>query len=94
MPSTDIIGYLWSKRHAFDIQAPSEAVRLAADLLDGGLDCIHVEDQLTLGIVSGVTTEYPRKAPEEWDDLVHKTIVDAAVADTIHMMSEKEDDAV
>lgn len=93
MPSTDIIGYLWMKRQSFGIETPADAMDLVSDLLIAGLDCIQVEDQKTLGIITGATTSYPRKTQEEWDELVHKAIVDASVAQTIHMMTDREEDA-
>ena len=94
MPALTIIGYLWLKRQSFGIESPSEAIRLVADLLDGGLDCVQIKDQLVLGSAIGATASFPLNTREEWDELVHQTIVDASVADTIHMMSEREDDAV
>lgn len=92
MPTSDIIGYLWSKRQALDIQTTSEAVSLTADLLESGVDCIQVEDIRVLGSVIGVSTSYPRKTEEEWDRLVHDAILRSAVANTVHMMIDREDD--
>lgn len=92
MPALDIIGYLWMKREALAIETLPAAVSFAADLMTGGLDCVQVKDVKVLGQVIGVSTSYPRKTEEEWDGLVSAAIVDAAVAHTVHMMSDREDD--
>lgn len=92
MPALDIIGYLWTKREALDIESLPAAMNFAADLMTAGLDCIQVQDVKVLGQVIGVSTSYPRKTEEEWDEIVEAAIVDAAVAHTVHMMSDREDD--
>lgn len=91
MPTTDIIGYLWGKRQALDLQSVSEAVSLAADLLSQGVECIQVTEMTALGITIGISTSYPRKTQEEWDEILHAAIVTAAVAETEHMMKSWED---
>lgn len=92
MPALDILGYLWEKRQDVGIETPAEALRLAADLLDAGLSCIQIEDQITLGTITGATTTYPHKTREEWQALVHQTFVDDAVAHTHYMMSAEVGD--
>lgn len=92
MPAMDIIGYLWTKRQSFSIDTPAQVLRLAADLYDAELDCLNVEDQLVLGQKIGVSTSYPRRTEEEWDELVHEAILKASVAETVHMMSTWESD--
>lgn len=92
MPALDILGYLWMKRQELDIQTKDEAVSLAADLMTSGLDCIQIEDVTMFGLVVGARASYPRKTKEEWDELVHRAIVDASVAHTVHMMTAREGD--
>lgn len=91
MPTSDIIGYLWAKRQVLDIQSVAEAVSLAADLIEQGVDCIRVEEMAALGLTIGVSTSYPRKSQEEWDHIVHDAILTAAVAETEHMLKSWED---
>lgn len=91
MPTTDIIGYLWGKRQVLDLHSVSEAVSLTADLLEQGVECIRVEEMTALGITIGISTSYPRKTQEEWDEILHEAIITASVAEAEHMMKSWED---
>lgn len=91
MPTTDIIGYLWGKRQVLDLSSVAEAVSLAADLIAQGVECIQVKEMTALGTVIGVSTSYPRKTKDEWDEILHEAIVTAAVAETEHMMKSWEE---
>lgn len=81
MPTTDIIGYLWHKRHALGIETLTDVLDLTGDLVASGHEVMTVTDQTVLGIPVGAVTVLPRKTPEEWEPIVHDAIVKAAVAD-------------
>lgn len=86
MPTTDIIGYLWHKRHAFGIETLTDVLDLTADLVSGGLDAITVTDQIVLGTAIGADTVYVRRSVTDWDDLVHGAVLNASAADAAHRM--------
>lgn len=94
MPTLTIIGYLWLRRHSLGIETVSDVLNLMADLWGSGLDCLQVEDQIVLGTPVGASSHFPRRTREEWDDLVHSTLLDASVARTVHMMDDGGGDSV
>lgn len=92
MPTTDIIGYLWSRRQDFDIRSQAEAIIMAGDLVEIGLPCIEVEDAKILGQVVGASTKYLRHTADEWDALVHDKVVEASALHATHMLDGWESD--
>lgn len=88
MPTTDIIGYLWYNRQALDLDGLPDVLDLVADLQRSGLECIRVEDMKVLGKLAGTTVQLVRKERDEWDRLVHDTIINAAVEHTTNMFHE------
>lgn len=93
MPTTDIIGYLWYNRQALDLDGLPDVLDLVADLQRSGLECVRVEDLKVLGQLAGTTVQLVRKERDEWDLLVHDTIVNAAVEHTASMFHEAGDEA-
>lgn len=93
MPTTDIIGYLWTKRQELDLYSLADVLQFTHDLVINGLDAIRVEDIEVFGIPTGeARVEYVRLTHEEWEPLITDLIVSAAAADAVHMIHEESDD--
>lgn len=88
MPTVDIIGYLWLKRQALDLDGLPDVLDLQADLQRLGLECVRVTDIKIFGATTMPSVEHIRRDPEEWERLVHDVIVRSSVEDTIHMIHE------
>ena len=75
MPTTDIIGYLWSNRQELEIADIPDLLRVVADLQDAGLECVRVSDFLVLGVATGSTVQWVQLEDANWADLVHTAIL-------------------
>lgn len=91
MPTFDIIGYLWLKRQALDLDGLPDVLELAGDLQRSGLECIRVEDVKVLGRPMSASVQLIRREREEWEQLIHDTIVGASVEHTASMFYEAGD---
>lgn len=93
MPTTNIIGYLWSERQQLYLYSLTDVLQLTHDLVAGGLDCIRVEDIAPFGIPTGqASVQILMKEPEEWASLIHEAILHASVEHTIHMHHQDGDE--
>ena len=92
MPTTDILGYLWTKRQALELADIPETVELAADLQRAGLECIRIETRRVLGRTAGSSVQLVRKTPEQWAVLVEAVIVNSAVEHASSMLHEGAED--
>ena len=92
VPTTTIIGYLWSKREALDVQDMPELLRLLADFNELGVDFLSIHEMTILGKPAGTEVMLDRKEPSDWDDLLARAITTAAVEDTVAMTTYRMED--
>ena len=91
MPTTDIIGYLWSNRQELELDGLPEVLHMIADLQEVGLECVEVGEVKVFGVPLEASGRLIRRTDEEWNDLVHKAILSSAVEHTIGMIHQHED---
>jgi len=92
MPTTDIIGYLWSNRQELEIADIPDLLRVVADLQDAGLECVRVSDFRVLGVATGSTVQWVQLEDANWADLVHTAILSSAVENTVNMLHSEDGD--
>lgn len=93
MPTTNIIGYLWSKRQELDLDGLPDVLEMAADLQRNGLQCVQVEDITILGMYMEPSVHLVLRDPLDWATLVEDAIITATVERTIDMLHEERDGA-
>lgn len=80
MPTTDIIGYLWTQRQALGLYSLADVLQMVLDLSVAGLDCIRVDDIEVFGAPTGeARVEYVRLTSDDWAERVSRFISAAAV---------------
>lgn len=89
MPTTDIIGYLWSNRQDLSLSGVADVLEFAADLQRTGLRCVDLDDVKVMGTPVAVTVQWQRLEPAEWAVLVEDAIVTASASHTIEMLHEE-----
>lgn len=92
MPTTNIIGYLWSQRQDLNIDGVPDLFELIHDLTAHGVDVVTVEDITILGSPVGTSVQLAMREPEEWAELVENAILEASVDRTIAMLHFRERD--
>lgn len=91
MPTTDIIGYLWSSKQALDLDGVPDCIQMAADLQRSGVECVRLMESKILGVTVSSTTHFVRRPDTEWADLVAEAIRLAAARDlTRHVWGDSE----
>lgn len=92
MPTTDIIGYLWTKRQELNLYSLSDVFQLVADLSRNGLECVDVTDVAVFGVSIGQPSiAWVRLSEEEWDWMVADAIAQASVEHAVHMLHQAGD---
>ncbi len=80
MPTTDIPGYLASRRQELDLCTTADIRQMASDRQRSGLDVLRTADLKIFGVPTGVSVQWVRMEEAEWDELVHAAVVSASVA--------------
>lgn len=91
MPTTDIIGYLWGNRQAFEFDGIPDVLQTIADLQRTGLECIRVEDVMIFGSPAGTSVQLVRREPEEWAGLIEDALIQNSIEHTIQMLHDPEE---
>lgn len=92
MPTTDIIGYLWTQRQALDLYSVSDVLQLVADLTRQGLDAVELVELTVMGVpLDHSSVVWRRCQPEEWEALVAETISKGATEHALEMLYHPEE---
>lgn len=86
MPTTDIIGYLWSNRQELELDGLPDVIHMAGDLQHIGLACVEISEISVFGISLETRSSLVLRTTEEWADLVHKAILSSAIEHTVDML--------
>ena len=89
MPTTNIIGYLWSQRQALGIKTPADVLSFAADLQRLSINVLRLSDIKVLGAPVGVSVQLVEHTDGEWADIVFDGIMSASVENAAHMIHEE-----
>ena len=89
MPTTNIIGYLWSQRQALDIKTPADVLSFAADLQRLSTDVVWLDDIKVLGNSVGTSVHLVERTDEEWAFIVFDGIMAASVENAALMLHEE-----
>lgn len=92
MPTTDIIGYLWTERQHLDLDGLPDVLQMVHDLAEAGLPVVILDEHKVLGLVIGTTARLVRRTPAEWSNLVEKAIIDASLQGIEDMVHQGGDD--
>ena len=87
MPTTNIIGYLWSKRQLLDLDTPADVLEMVADLQRLGVECVRLSDIKVLGVPVSASVQITEADEVTWKELVHEAVLAASVEDTVHMLN-------
>lgn len=91
MPTSNIIGYLWSNRQDLDIDGLPDLLQVISDLQRCGLDAVRVEELKVFGAPVGTSVQLVERTAEEWSSLVEEALVQSAIEHTIDMLHEERD---
>ena len=91
MPTTDIIGYLWSKRQALELDGIPDVLNMVSDLQHVGLICVEVSEIKVFGAVIDTQGRLVKLDAAEWDELVHAALLSSAVEHTTNMIRRHEE---
>jgi len=89
MPTTNIIGYLWSQRQALDIKTPADVLSFAADLQRLSTDVVRLDDIKVLGNTVGTSVQLVEHTDDEWASIVFDGIMAASVENAALMLHEE-----
>ena len=91
MPTTNIIGYLWSQRQALGIKTPADVLSFAADLQRLSTDVVRLDDIKVLGNSVGTSVQLVEHTDEEWASIVFDGIMAASVEGAALMLHGEAD---
>jgi hypothetical protein len=86
MPTSNIIGYLWSQRQDLDIDGIPDLLQLVSDFQRLGLECVRIDEISIFGLEVEPSVTLIRRETEEWQPLVEEALVRASVEHTLHML--------